>query len=127
MSGIAPPVTCDSRASTRVERAKSGAPDRPPASSRAALRSPSRASVVLVAMIPATPASRATPAISSAPRRQVRRDLEKDGDGPEQRIARLHHAREQRGQRLAPCKSRSFSVLGLLTFTVAKSRCAPQW
>ena len=26
----------------------------------------------------------------------------------------------------APCNSRSFSVLGLLTLTVAKSRCAPQ-
>ena len=68
-----------------MDLSNSGAPDRPPVSSRCALCRPSRRDVVLVATIPAMPAASAASAIvGELVLRQIRRDLQEDRDRPRQ-------------------------------------------
>ncbi len=77
-----PRSACDSRASTRVERSKSGAPERPPASAAWRLVQPVADSVVLVATIAAMPAPRRHSAMSArSPSSRSGAILRKTGSG----------------------------------------------
>ena len=127
MIGRRPRVSRCSLARTRVDRSNSGAPDRPPVSPDCGSESPLRDRVVLVAISPSTPLSSTTAASSaSAASSMSGAILTKTGGRAPDCSRAVRTPESSAASACAPCRSRSFSVLGELTFTVRKSATGAQ-
>ena len=89
---------------------------------------PSRARVVLVATMRVDPGLGAVSTISaSSAVGEVGGDLQEERHRPRQRAVRGDDAGEEPGERALPWRSRSRSVFGEETLTVAKSTKGPAW